>query len=225
MKNDSNTHRISITEDTGVPNSVLSKFNEIKVNMLESVLTYFTKLNSINEDMISNKGAKQYCNIVEELINDITKFADEISSSSLKEEIKRKLELQSFEYRNSYTFNITECINRIDELKNKISSLNKEKEALYKENKQLKTLNLSIESDISKQSDIQSFSSISSDNQDIKSMYEMGYNNNNSVKNSKLSRLTNSAIRIIRSTSSKRLLKDKKSRSRGFSVSLPVKRN
>jgi len=225
MKNDAKTHRISITEDLGVPNSVLSKFNEIKVNMLESVLTYFTKLNSINEDMISEKGAERYCSIVEGLINDVTKITNNMSSSllqkSVEEEIKKNLELEFFKYKNTYTFNISEFINRIDELQHTITSLKKEKEVLNNENKQLKSLNLSIESDISKQSDAQSFTSMSSDYQDVKSMYEIGSDSN--TKNSKFSKLTNSAKKIIRNTSNKKLFKDKKSRSRGFSVSLPVK--
>jgi len=225
MKNDGKSQKISITEDVGVTDSVLKKFNEIKVTTLESILSFFTSLNSISEDLISEKGAEHYCNIIEKLYIDITKITNSMSSSllhkSIEDEIKKNLELECFKYKNAYNFNITECINRMNELQHTISSLKKEKEVLSNENKKLKAVNLSVESDIGKQTDVQSFISISSDCQDVKSMYEMGSDNN--IKNSKFSKLTNSAKKIIRNTSNKKLFKDKKSRSRGFSVSLPVK--
>ncbi|ORX81159.1 RhoGAP-domain-containing protein [Anaeromyces robustus] len=53
-------------------------------------------------------------------------------------------------------------------------------------------------------------------------MYDIG-GDNASIKSSKFSKLTNSAKKIIKSSSNKKLFKDKKTRSRGFSVTLPVK--
>jgi len=228
MKNDSIHQSASLSEESAVPNSVFNKFNDVKIKMMESALSFFINLNAINEEMVSKKGAEHYCNVVEKLYNDVIKFSNSISSSllqsTIENEIKKNIELEFFKYKNSYIFNISECINRIDELKHEISSLKKEKETLTNENKQLKTINLSIESDLgcaNKPSDARSITSESSECQDVKSMYEIG--NENTLKSSKFSKLTNSAKRIIRNSSNKKLLKDKKARSRGFSVSLPVK--
>jgi len=227
MKNDSIHQNMFITGKSELPNSVTKVFNDAKINLMESILSYFINLNAINEEIISEKGAEHYCSAIETFYNDIIKFSNSIPSSllqsSIEIEIIKNIEIEFFKYKNSYTFNVTECINRMDELKHIISSLKKEKEALINENKKLKTMNLSIESDIGchKQSDTQSINSVESESQDVKSMYEIG--GDNTLKNSKFSKLTNSAKKIIRNSSNKKLLKDKKSRSRGFSVSLPLK--
>jgi hypothetical protein len=107
-------------------------------------------------------------------------------------------------------------------MKHNISSLKKEKEVLLNENRQYKSINSSIQSDLggSRQSDTLSFTSIASDYQDSKSIY---VGSENSIKNSKFSKLTNSAKKIIKNSSNKKLFKDKKARNRGFSVTLPVK--
>ena len=229
MKGESINKNSFVGEDADVTAKVINKFNDIKLNIMQVILNYITKLNAINDDILSDQGIEKYYNAFEEMISDVTKLTDNISASLLQstveDNIKKNIEFEFFKYKNNLTFNINECNNKINELKHNVSSLKKEKEVLIHENRELKNARISIESDIggSKNIETQSITSISSDCQEVKSMYEIG-SENTINKNSKFSKLTNSAKKIIKNTSNKKLFKDKKSRSRGFSVSLPVKR-
>jgi len=223
----------NITNNNGneveIYNQILTKINDFRLSMMQSVLNYIINLNTINEEIISEQGIEHYFKITENLISEVTKIYDKISENllqnTLEDEIKKNIELELFKYKNNYTFNINGYINTIRDLKHNISSLKKEKDVLNSENKQLKALNHSRESDMgdskSLKSETQSITSVSSDYTDNNSLYEIGSENN--IKNSKFSKLTNSAKKIIKNTSNKKLFKDKKTRSRGFSVSFPIR--
>ncbi|OUM65723.1 hypothetical protein PIROE2DRAFT_59831 [Piromyces sp. E2] len=228
MKNDAISKSDFSVENENMSSQFINKINDIKLNMMQIVLNYITNLNSINDDFLSDQGVEKYYKAFEEMIEDVSKLTNNTSTASLQSSVednmKKNIEFEFFKYKNNHTFSINECNNRINELKHNITSLKKEKEVLSNENREMKNANNSIDSDIggSKTIETQSIISVASDCQESKSMYEMG--ENSLSKNSKFSKLTNSAKRIIKNTSNKKLFKDKKSRSRGFSVSLPVKR-
>jgi len=211
-----NNIKIESIEESSGNNLLIRRFKDVQVNTLDIILKFIVKLNEINDEIISEDGMESYYKVFEDMINSILKnvvIQDTLLQNSIEENIKKNIEFEFFKYKNNYTFSIHKCISEINELKHNISSLKKEKEVLLNENRQLKAVNMSLDSDIcsSRQSD-QSFTSISSDYQDIKSMYEIG--SESTIKSSKFSKLTNSAKKII---------KNKKSRTRGFSVTLPVK--
>ncbi|ORX55959.1 hypothetical protein BCR36DRAFT_281012 [Piromyces finnis] len=228
MKKDANSKNEIFNENENMTNQTVTKLNDLKLNMMTILSNYISKLNSINEGIFSDNGIEKYYEAFEDMLNEVTKLNDNISTTllqnSIEKSIKENIEFEFFKYKNNYSFSVNEYNNRINELKHNIISLKKEKEVLINENKNLKYTNLSIESDIggSKSVDTRSVNSVLSDNQEIKSLYEVG--SESSIKSSKFSKLTNSAKKIIRNTSNKKLFKDKKTRSRGFSVSLPVKR-